>query len=187
MPIDEEVDKLLGLIDNSDSDKPTPAVQARPEPESEKIASDALKPIETPIKSLDATPQQASPQQEGPTVDLKRLFDRMNEVTDNVLECARNDRAQAESAILMMQDAIETAHSLNKPASKTYVEGLIKAIEVKANINTTVVKIMEANAKMFAATKSGLNLNINNTNTSTVSSDELVNLLNTPLDLDNEP
>ncbi len=185
MPIDDEVDKLLGLIDKAE-EKP-----AEPEPpraeEAQNVASEALKPIEQPIKSLDATPQQTQSPPEGPTVDLRRMFDRMEDVTQNVLECARNDRAQAESAILMMQEAIETAHSLSKPASKTYVEGLIKAIEVKASINTTVVKIMEANAKMFAATKSGLQLNINNSNNSTVSSDDLVNLLNTPLDMDNEP
>lgn len=179
MPIDDEVDKLLGLIDKEEA---TP--EAKPNSAEAAQESAALRPIEEPIRSLDAVPEQAAPA--GPTVDLKRMFDRMEEVTQNVLDCAKSDRAQAEAAILMMQDAIETAHNQNKPASKTYIEGLVKAIEVKANVNTTVVKIMEANAKMFAATKSGLQLNINNSN-STVSSDELVNLLNMPLDLENEP
>lgn len=183
MPIDDEVDKLLGLIDKADEQ---PATAEPVKAKAQSVPSEALKPIEHTIKPIHATPA-ATIVPEGPTVDLRRMFDRMENVTENVLECARNDRAQTESAILMMQEAIEAAHSLGKPAGKTYVEGLIKAIEVKASINTTVVKMMEANAKMFAATKSGLQLNINNSNTSTVSSDELVNLLNTPLDMDNEP
>ena len=181
MPIDEDVDRLLGLIDSDKAEAPKPEPVIAPQ-------SEALRPIEQPIRSLGAIPDPPQAASNAPIVDLKKMFDRMEDVTENVLDCAKNDRAQAEAAILMMQDAIETAHSQNKPASKTYVEGLIKAIEVKASINTTVVKIMEANAKMFAATKSGLQLNINNNNSnSTVSSDELVNLLNTPLDMENEP
>lgn len=177
MPINDEIDQLLGMIEEptSDSKAQTPQPVQKAE---------ALRPIEEPIRTLDATPEPQN--QPAPVVDISKMFEQMGAVTNDVLQCAKDDRNQAEAAIQLMNNAIEEAHSLGKPASKTYVEGLVKAIEVKANINTTVVKIMEANAKLFAATKSGLNLQINNQN-STVSSDELVNLLNTPLDLENEP
>ncbi len=190
MPVNDDINNLLGLIDEADKVsevKPVggtdPASVARAE------TSEALRPIDQPIKKLDAEPAPPSPKAEpGPVVDVGKMFEQMDAVTQNVLQCAKDDRNQAESAIMMINEAIEEAHNAGKPASKTYVEGLIKAIEVKANINTTVVKIMEANAKLFAATKSGLNLQINNQNSnSTVSSDELVELLNTPLDLENEP
>jgi hypothetical protein len=186
MPINDDIEQLLGSLTDTpqDTTQKVSPIDDIPKPST----AEALKPIEQPIPILDAIPNPPSINADVTPVDVQKMFKRMEDVTADVLQCAKDDRSQAELAIVMMKDAIDVAHAANKPASKTYVEGLIKAIEVKAGVNTTVVKIMEANAKLFAALKSGLQLQINNQNGgSTTSQEDLVRLLNTPLDADYEP
>jgi hypothetical protein len=63
-----------------------------------------------------------------------------------------------------------------------YVDGLVAAVEVKANINMTAVKILEANAKMLAATKAAVSNVMVNQNVSVGNNDsDLVKILEEPL------
>jgi hypothetical protein len=66
------------------------------------------------------------------------------------------------------------------------VESLVKAIEVKSNINTTAVKMIEANAKTLAATKSSINIQQNTVASAGFDSAALERLLSEPLGEEDE-
>ena len=55
-----------------------------------------------------------------------------------------------------------------------HFDGLVKAVEVKANINTNAVKVMEGVAKMIAATKAGINVQNNNVQISGAELDDIL-------------
>jgi predicted metal-dependent phosphotriesterase family hydrolase len=65
-----------------------------------------------------------------------------------------------------------------------YVDGLVKAVEVKANINGNAVKVMEGVAKMIAATKAGINVQQNSLTVSGAELDEILSRQEPGDDLD---
>jgi LEA14-like dessication related protein len=65
-----------------------------------------------------------------------------------------------------------------------YIDGLVKAVEVKANINQNAIKMMEANSKMIASMKPGSGTTINNN--LQVNNSELDEILNNPVPQDGE-
>ena len=82
----------------------------------------------------------------------------MEAVTDEVLKACRSDRQETQDVIDLLRGQIDNATNANTQPQRMWVDGLVKAVEVKANINSTAVKIMEANARMIAATKAGINI-----------------------------
>ena len=86
-------------------------------------------------------------------VDIKKYLGKLDSVTDEILISCRSDRQEAQDVINLLRDQIERSLNQNQLPSRMYVDGLVAAVEVKANINMTAVKIIEANAKMLAATK----------------------------------
>jgi hypothetical protein len=119
------------------------------------------------------------PEPEPAIVDLREQFKQFDIVTDEILQGARSDRQETQDAINLMRGEIDKAINGGAHPSRMYVDNLVKALEVKATINQTAVKIMEAKAKMLAATKVGISVNTNiQTNVATGSSDQgLVDLL----------
>jgi len=68
-----------------------------------------------------------------------------------------------------------------------FIDGLVKAVEVKANINMTAVKMMEANAKMLASMKATTSVQVNNQNVSVTGNDhDLERILDEPMNADDE-
>lgn len=172
--IDDELRDLFNKLDDDDDEEISPAVTrpvefANPEP--------ALKPIPIEVQ-LDNVPVAQAEEAVVPN-DVAKKLKQLDEVTDNILKACADDRKQAQEAIDLIKGEIEgSIRNNNRPAS-SYVEGLIKAIEVKAGINLTAVKIMEANAKMLAATKAGTSLTVNNSNS--MASASLSELLSQPM------
>jgi hypothetical protein len=66
-----------------------------------------------------------------------------------------------------------------------YIDGMVKAVEVKANINMTAVKMIEANAKMLAATKATSNVLVSN-NVSVGGDLDLEKILSEPITQEDE-
>lgn len=171
--IDDELKDLFNKLDDDDEEIDHPASKpvefSNPEP--------ALKPIPIEVQ-LDNIPAQAS---EEPTVpnDVAKKLKQLDEVTDNILKACEDDRKQAQEAIDLIKGEIEGSLRNQSRPPAAFVEGLIKAIEVKAGINLTAVKIMEANAKMLAATKAGTSLTVNNNNS--MASASLSELLSQPM------
>ena len=79
-------------------------------------------------------------------------------------------------------DAIQKGR---EPA-RMFVDGLVKAIEVKANVNMTAVKMMEANSKMLAAIKASGGIQVNNQNLSVVNNHDLEQILDQPMTHEDE-
>lgn len=95
------------------------------------------------------------------SVDIKKYLRRLDDVTEDVLTACKSDRQEAQGLINILKEQVENAIVAGAKLSTGVVESLVKAIEVKSNINTTAVKMIEANAKTLAATKSSINIQQN--------------------------
>lgn len=144
----------------------------------------ALRPIEDNRRFDGEHHFKAEIADEEPVVDIARYLDKMEGVADEVLQACRSDRQEAQEVINMLRTQCDQAHSKSQPPARMYVDGLVKSVEVKANINTNAVKVMEGVAKMIAATRAGLNINNNNVSVSTAELDEILSSTEISGDLD---
>ena len=144
----------------------------------ENVKDDLLKEIE----SLDSEPANINIEPLLTDQDIQKevkvnvydkYLDKMDAVTNEVLVSCKADRQEAQQIIDLFLSKIHAATVA--PPSRMYVDGLVKAIEVKSNINMAAVKIMDTNAKMIAATKAGI---VINNNTQVNHSRELADILN---------
>lgn len=121
-------------------------------------------------------------------ININKYLDRLDGVTDEVLNACRSDRQEAQEVILLLRSQINEAITNNKQPSRMWVDGLVKAVEVKSTVNMTAVKIIEANAKILAATKaSGTNVQVNNNSVTVAGTDmDLEKILDEPLTSDDE-
>lgn len=166
--------EILDILDNEpqiigEADKSETEAEIIPEESS----SDALRPVKQNYKRLDETPA-LDDSQATESTDVLKYLEKMDEVADEVLISCRNDRQEAQDVINMLKSQCDEAHSKDRPPARMYVDGLVKAVEVKANINGNAVKVMEGVAKMIAATKAGVNIQNNNLS---VSGSELDDIL----------
>ena len=160
---DAELDAALDQLDEPQ----------KPEPPAAEEKSDALRPVKVDIKRLDETPALDEAPVESSS-DVIKYLDKMEEVADEVLIACRNDRQEAQDVINMLKGQCDMAHEKSIPPARMYVDGLVKAVEVKANINGNAVKVMEGVAKMIAATKAGVNVQNNNISVSGAELDEIL-------------
>jgi hypothetical protein len=154
------------------------------ESEQDEIIDDSiectLKPLDT--RRIEEITTAVVETQSTPAIDVVKYHERLDQVTTEVLTACRADRQEAQDVIELLRMQIDDAISKTHAPQRMWVDGLVKAVEVKAGINATAVKIIEANAKMLAATRAGVN--ILNQNIATGSQD-LEDILNQPLtDLD---
>lgn len=150
MSEEEDLQSLMEQLEATD--KPEPV---KP-PTAEEIDKIGTKSEAAVTELLDIAPPAA-------TVDVHKYLNKLDSVTDEILDACRSDRQEAQDVINMFRNEIEQSINQSRPPSRMYVDGLVQAVEVKANINMTAVKILEANAKMLAATKvTGNNVMVNN-------------------------
>ncbi len=96
-----------------------------------------------------------------PIVDLRKQFEQFDVVTDEILQGTRSDRQETQDTIVLLRTEVDKAIAAHKDPARMYVDNLVKALEVKATINQTAVKMMEAKAKLLAATKGGVTIQTN--------------------------
>ena len=189
--IDDDLKSLLDQLgdddDHVDDPQETDDKQSKPSdsddllfPDSDDIIEaeveeqhEALRPVKQDIKRLDATPALDETPDE-PATDVSKYLEKMEEVADEVLVACRNDRQEAQDVINMLKGQCDLAHEKSLPPARMYVDGLVKAVEVKANINGNAVKVMEGVAKMIAATKAGVNVQNNNISVSGAELDDIL-------------
>jgi hypothetical protein len=92
-------------------------------------------------------------------INVAKYLSKLDEVTESVLAACDADRKETQNVINTYRTAIDNAIDSGEEPLRMWVDGLVKAVEVKAGINTTAVKMMEATAKMLAATKSSIQIN----------------------------
>lgn len=114
---------------------------------------------------------------------MQEYIDRMDSVTEEVLQACRADRQEAQDLINMMRGQADASIAKGTTPARMYIDGLVKAVEVKANINQNAIKMMEANSKMIASMKPGSGTTINNLQ---VNNSELDEILNNPVPQDGE-
>lgn len=113
---------------------------------------------------------------EGSIIDIAEYRFQLRTVTTEVLDACRSDRQEAQDVITMLQSHIANCGAI---PPKALVDGLVKAVEVKANINQNAIRMMEANAKFISAARPAMNIKQNNFQ---MNSSDLDDLLNTPSD-----
>lgn len=170
---EEELQDLLQQLD----DGPPKEAQNKKTVE---VNVENIKNIGAPSTAAVATlTDMASPNSQ---VDVHKYLSKLDDVTDEILAACRSDRQEAQDVIHLLRDQIELSLGKSQMPSRMYVDGLVAAVEVKANINMTAVKIIEANAKMLAATKATANNVLVNQNVSVGNNDsDLVKILDEPL------
>jgi hypothetical protein len=174
-----EVIESESTTDDEESEEPDEVSDSTPDkvPDSTECA---LQPLDT--RQIEEITEVSTEIQETPAIDVVKYHDRLDTVTTEVLTACRSDRQEAQDVIDLLRLQIDDAVNKSQSPQRMWVDGLVKAVEVKAGINATAVKIIEANAKMLAATKAGVNILNQNVNTG---SQDLEELLSRPLtDLD---
>lgn len=185
--LDEELQDLLSELDEVDRVEEPKAEEPVDESkdELEKIAARAgqtvaLRPIDELAEIKDqrrfdgteTVTHTEIAEESAPAINV--YLEKIDSVADEVLEACRADRQEAQDVINMLRQQCDDAHRRNSLPARMYIDGLVKAVEVKANINTNAVKSMEAVAKMIAATKAGISVNNNNVNVSGAELDEIL-------------
>lgn len=126
----------------------------------------AIRPIEdlqpTDVRRLDLDAPQTAGESIESQIDVNRYLEQLDGVTTEVLQACRSDRQEAQDVINMLRTRIDQAINNNQNPQRMYVDGLVKAVEVKAGINATAVKMMEGVSKMLASVKAGINIQNNN-------------------------
>lgn len=207
--LDDETRQLIGQLDEEEdyvtdrmvAEAPavegdmSPPLAATPNPEAGKPAEPPVTPTVKEVRRLTSAPElvtdepvAVAPPPE-PVVDLKKQFEQFDEIALEVIHGVRHDRQETQDAINLCRGEIAKAVSNGNNPSRMWVDNLTKGLEIKATINLTAIKALEAKAKLLAATKAGVqiqNNNLNqNANVTTTADDSLVNLLNdNPLDAD---
>lgn len=196
--MDDDLQNLLNQLDIDGSDiNATPIANQQAVEKAAEVEAEAETKAEAPaedtasvgISSLEVktdTVTGVSEAQEVVDTDVvnhtKKYLSKLDDVTDEILTACRSDRQEAQEVIVLYKSQIEDALTSNRDPQRMYVDGLVQAVEVKSNINLTMVKIMEANAKMLASLKAGSSLNIkNNINVAASNDKELENILDEPI------
>lgn len=210
--LDDEMKGLLGQLDETSEDYVTermvadaPGVEGDTSPplaivENPKAGEPAA-PVEAPrtaevrkvtdLQTIEAeTPTMVAPPPE-PVVDIKREFEQFNDVAQEVLQGVRFDRQEVQDGINLCRAEIQKAVATGHNPSRMWVDNLAKLLEIKATVNLTGIKALEAKTKLLAATKAGVQVGINNVNqqanVTTQADASLVDLLNSnQLDSDGE-
>lgn len=186
MKEEQDLQQLLGQLEGIEPENIPEQVaqiaEPQPEPGPEQEPKAIIpEPIEAQLIAKDE-PEAPRP------ININKYLDRLDGVTDEVLNACRSDRQEAQEVILLLRSQINEAITNNKQPSRMWVDGLVKAVEVKSLVNMTAVKIIEANAKILAATKAGgTNVQVNNNSVTVAGTDkDLEKILDEPLTSDDE-
>ena len=169
----EEVDSLEKLA-------PAAPVHKVEETESQVVQGELI--TKEPKSESVAAISELSSEAEAQDDRQRKYLTKLDDVTDEILAACRSDRAEAQEVIQLLRGEINKALQTNRDPARMYVDGLVTAVEVKSNINMSMIKMMEANAKMLASLKAANNLNIkNNINVASSNDKELERILDEPI------
>lgn len=206
--IDELDDEMKGLL--GELDAPDEYVTDRMAAEVAGVVGDTSPPIEmvvnpnageapkTPempktseVRRLDTlqtvpTEEQVMAVSDLPIVDVRKQFEQFDAVAEEVIQGVRFDRQETQDGINLCRAEIQKAIAAGQNPPRMWVDNLAKMLEIKATVNLTGIKALEAKAKLLAATKAGIQVQNNNllqSNVSTQADNALVELLDgNPLD-----
>lgn len=138
--MNDDLDALLKELD-SEIDDPAPALSIPDANDAQEIIID--------------NPAQIIQQEQDAPIDVKKYHKKLDDITDDVIDACKKDRAEIQEVVNLMFEEIRQARDSGHVPARGYLDSMTKLLEVKANVNMLSVKIMEVNAKMLAATKAG--------------------------------
>lgn len=168
----------MAVVENPQAGEPAPVA---PPPKTQEVRS------LTDLQTVEAeAPVVLAPPPE-PVVDIRKQFEQFDAIAEEVVQGTRHDRQETQDAINLCRGEIQKAVNNGQNPSRMWVDNLTKALEIKATVNLTAIKALEAKAKLLAATKAGVQVGIQNVNqqanVTTQADSSLVDLLNSnPLD-----
>jgi len=155
---DSDLVSILGGSDEDIIEEPVPA-----EPEQPPVAKEitVTEPILETVKTTYTEPEIFKDKPEDETSkrinELIKLFGSTVEV---IVNNYATDRAQVESAISYFEDQVKVARAAKEKLPPSIIEGWVKLLMVKAEINSNSVGVLDSMAKLLAAAKNN-NLVIN--------------------------
>lgn len=172
--LSDDIDALLEKLDQPITTPPESPKKVGPTPDEllDELESMEMPDVLRPVEQQLVVEQNEVAQVADSAIEIAEYRDQLRTVTHEVLDSARSDRAEAQDVIDMLRALV--VNQGNAP-SKACVDGLVKAVEVKANIQQNAIKIMEVNAKFLASTKSSMTVK----NNLHITPDELNNILET--------
>jgi len=173
--IDPELTDLLGQLDEADASKET--IESESIVESSDSEAHILKPKNKQIALPEPqnTPDELAPAEHD--VNIVQYFERYDTMAEEIFAACRNDRQEAQEVIALCREQIGEAIDNDRSPARMYVDSLVKAVEVKANVNDTAVKMIDAGAKLLSAAKNQINIQQNNVSIG----DDLDDILNRPM------
>lgn len=147
----------------------------------------AMRPVDVrrmgPDEINDLSEPQIDEESESPglPIEMEKYRDQLETVTQEVLDACRSDRQEAQDVINDLRQRLQASSGGKGPPPKALVDGIVKAVEVKAGINQNAIKMMDTNARFLASIKTTFN---QTNNLSVGSSDELKRILDGSMDDD---
>jgi len=94
-------------------------------------------------------------------IEAKQMLQDFQNVSNEILGNFRSDRAQAEIVVQHLLGIVKIEGGVAEDVPRVFVEQLVSALAVKAEINANACKLLEAKAKMMSAGKGALMQNFN--------------------------
>ena len=119
--------------------------------------SSALRPIEVIKHMPNNDSSSVSVSESAIPVDVVEYKQKLDAITEEVIDACRSDRQEVQVVISDLRDRLEEMKNPNK----ALIDGIVKALEVKTNINQNAIRIMDTNAKFLSSIKSTMNIDNN--------------------------
>lgn len=134
----------------------------------------AIRPVDERVVSADevSNTDGFSTQDQELPVDIESYKEQLDVITNEVIDACRSDRQEAQEVI---DDLRGRLNAIPNQAPKALVDGLVKAVEVKAGINQNAIKMMDTNAKFLASIRPMINVN---NSSASINVEELNKILN---------
>lgn len=153
---DEDVDnELVSMLEDSEppSEPPSeqPLQEVFPPVQETQVAEPKVTQniVVEPTKSELITPEK-EPQDK---LGLRKLVLDFSKTADVVSKNYENDRNRVEVAVAYFEHIVRDAQDNGKKLSPAFVEGYVKLLAIKAEINTSATSLLDSIAKLISAAK----------------------------------
>ena len=176
---DKEIEELLAsLPDNKEKEEPIPDESPIMPPPIAPIPDPPITPnIPPPVPPSDLIKK--DPQQDGPAI-LLTLLKGFPEVANRIITNHAADREQVETAIQYFESEVKKARQAGDK-SPAMIEGWVKLMSIKAEINANANSVLDSSARFLAAAKNNdIIINFGNVDKKAIDELDLTKILSQP-------
>lgn len=160
--VNEDSDLVSILGESSEEDIIEEPVPTTPEPEPP--AAKDITVVEPVLENVQTTYTEPEIFKDKPEDETSKRINELIKLFGSTVEIIVNnyatDRAQVENAISYFEDQVKVARAAKEKLPPAIIEGWVKLLMVKAEINSNSVGVLDSMAKLLAAAKNN-NLVIN--------------------------